>query len=54
MLEQIKKSIADENISYSEIFWLQNHKKEVLEDGDITLCEWAGISEEEYGRDRES
>ena len=54
MLEEIKKSIANENISYSEIFWLQDHKKEVLEDGDITLCQWAGISEEEYGKRTES
>lgn len=54
MLEKIKKSIFDENISYSEILWLQEHKKKVLEDGDIALCKRAGISEEEYGKRTES
>lgn len=47
-LESIKKSIENENISYDEIFWLQSHRKEVLESNDIILAEWAGISEEEW------
>ena len=47
-LTEIKKSIENENISYAEISYLQCHIQEVLDTGDIRLCEWAGITEEEY------
>ena len=48
VIAQIKGSIKNENVSYSEIAWLQEHQDEVLEDGDIELAQWAGISEEVY------
>lgn len=48
VMAQIKDSIKNENVSYSEIAWLQEHQDEVLEDGDIELAQWAGISEEVY------
>lgn len=47
-LDDIKKAIKDENISYEEIYWLDSHKKEVLEYGDPVLAQWAGISEKEW------
>lgn len=47
-LKSILKSIRQENISTSEILYLQEHKKEVLNTGDPILCQWAGISEQEY------
>ena len=47
-LETIRKSIERENISYEEIIWLQSHPNEVIETGDATLCEWAGIDEETF------
>lgn len=47
-LLEIKKSIEDENISYAEISYLQSHKQEVLNTGDIELAQWAGITEEEF------
>lgn len=48
IMAQIKESIENENVSYSEISWLQEHQEEVLEDGDADLAQWAGISEEVY------
>lgn len=47
-LQSIKKSIKNENISYGEIAWLNNHKDEVKKSGDIELAQWAGISENEW------
>lgn len=47
-LNSIREEIENESISYGEIAYLQNHKQEVLETGDILLCQWADISEEEY------
>ena len=47
-LLQIRKSIDNENVSYSELFFLQNHKPEILELNDIILAEWAGITENEW------
>lgn len=47
-LKEIKKAIENECVSQSEIAWLTSHKQEVLDTGDIVLCEWAGISEQEY------
>lgn len=44
----IKKSIADGNVSYDEIAYLNNHQNAVLQDGDIELAQWAGISEDTY------
>lgn len=47
-LERIKKAIADECVSTSDIIYLMEHKEDVLADGDIRLAEWAGIPEDEY------
>lgn len=47
-LMYIKQSIHDENISYSEIAFLQEHKAEIKGLNDIELAQWAGISEEEW------
>ena len=47
---EILKSIEDGNVSYSEIAYLQEHKQEVLNTGNVQLCEWAGITEEEYNK----
>lgn len=49
-LLEIKKSIENENISYAEISYLQCHKQEVLNTGDIELAQWAGITEEEWDK----
>jgi hypothetical protein len=51
-LQEIKKSIQDECISQGEIAYLESHKQEVLDTGDIELCQWAGITEEEYNNGR--
>lgn len=47
-LIRIGKAIEEGNCSYSELAFLQDHKQEVLEIGDIRLCEQAGITEEEF------
>lgn len=47
-LTQIRKSILVEEVDTDEIIWLQDHKQEVLETNDTILCQWAGITEEEY------
>lgn len=47
-LMSIKKSILNGIISYSEIAYLQAHKKEIITMDDIELAQWAGISEEEW------
>ena len=47
-LIRIGKAIEDGNCSYGELAFLQDHIQEVLEIGDIRLCEQAGITEEEY------
>lgn len=47
-LMSIKESIRNENISFSEIFYLKEHKAEIKAIGDIELAQWAGISEEEW------
>ena len=44
-LMEIKKSIQNENISYSEIVYLQAHKPEIKAIDDIELAQWAGIDE---------
>ena len=47
-LTQICKSILAEEVDTDDIIWLQDHKQEVLETNDTILCQWAGITEEEY------
>ena len=47
-LKDIRKSIDEECISYSEILYLQDNKNEVMEYGDPVLAEWAGITESEF------
>lgn len=49
-LIRIGKAIEEGNCSYGELAFLQDHKQEVLEMGDIRLCEQAGITEEEYNK----
>lgn len=43
-LEEIRKSIKAENISYGEIAELQSLTK-YIDKNDIELLEWAGVSE---------
>lgn len=43
-LEQIRQSIKDENISYSEIIELQELKDQIDAD-DTELLQWAGVDE---------
>lgn len=50
ILYMIKESIENEDVSWAELTFLTDHKKEILELGDIRLAEWAGIDEEEYQR----
>jgi len=45
-LDNIKGSIKEENVSYGELAYLESHRKEILELGDIQLAEWASIPEE--------
>ena len=47
-LTRIKHEIEKERIDYSEIAFLEGHKQEVLEYGDIVLAQWANITEEEW------
>ena len=47
-LEAIKRAIENGHVSYGEIHYLQTHKQDVLEYGDIVLAQWADISEEEF------
>ena len=49
-LDNIKNSIKEENVSWGELTYLESHKEEILELGDIELAEWSGIPEEEYQR----
>ena len=51
-LIRIGKAIEEGNCSYSELAFLQDHKQEVLEMGDVRLCEQAGITEEEFNNGR--
>ena len=43
-IEEIRKSIELENISYEEIVYLQNHV-EYIDKSDITLLQWASVEE---------
>ena len=47
-IAQIHKSIQAEEVDTDEIIWFQDHKQEVLATNDPMLCQWAGITEEEY------
>ena len=51
-LKSIQKAIEDEHVSYGEIYYLQTHKQDVLEYGDIVLAQWADISEEEWNAEK--
>ena len=54
-LERISKAIEnEEDISYGELFFLQNHKKEIREMGDIRLAEFAGIPENEWNENHKA
>lgn len=43
-LSSIRKAIENENVSYGEIVFLQDHVKYIPKD-DILLLEWAGVEE---------
>ena len=47
--ESIRESIQDECISYREIAYLQDHA-DLIDDDDVELLQWAGVSEEEYNK----
>lgn len=47
-LRRIKKEIEKEQVNYSELFFLESHKAEIMEMDDILLAQWAGITEEEW------
>ena len=47
-LLEIKKSISKGCVDYEELAYLESHKQQVLNTGDVELCQWAGITEEEY------
>ena len=47
-LMSIKESIQEQNISYGEIIYLQDHKAEIKALNDIELAQWAGMSEKEF------
>ena len=48
-LKRLRKRIDNEQgISYGELFFIQEHKKEIFDMEDIVLAQWAGISEEEW------
>lgn len=50
-LKRISEEIHGErDISWGELAFLQNHKKEIFMLDDIVLAEWAGISESEWNR----
>lgn len=47
-LNNIRKSIENECISYAEIVYLEEHKAEIKAIRDIELAQWAGMSEIEF------
>ena len=49
-LIQIGQRITDGKASWHDLATLQAHKQEVLNMGDIVLCEQAGITEEEFNK----
>lgn len=49
-LVEIKQSILDEDVSYEELVYLQNHLDEVYDSNDILLAQWAGISEKDWNQ----
>ena len=52
-LDEYAKAIEnEESLSYMDLAWLGKHRQDVLEYGDIRLCEWAGITEEEYNNNK--
>ena len=48
-LEEIRKSVEDEDVSYEEIAYLQANVEHIDED-DIVLLEWAGVEELEEAK----
>ena len=46
--EEILQNIHEECVSLDELLYLQNHQQEVLDTGNVELCEAAGIPEEDY------
>ena len=56
MNKEIKKELTrlaemvgqEQELSYSELAFLSEHKKEIIEFGDIWLAEWAGVTEREF------
>ena len=50
-LEYLRREIKAERISYGEIAELQSLAK-YIDNGDVELLQWAGVSEEEYNKKR--
>lgn len=48
-LEEIRKSIQAENVSYGEIAELQD-LIDFIDNDDVELLEWAGVPEDKYER----
>ena len=49
-LDSIKKNIEKERVSWGELNYLSDHKKDILKRGDIELAQWAGIEEDEFNQ----
>ena len=52
-LAEILHAIEQQRISTTEIMYLQDHWREVIESGNIELAQWAGIEESDYMRTHE-
>lgn len=48
-LEEIRKSIQAENVSYGELAELQS-LVDFIDGDDVELLEWTGVPEDRYGR----
>lgn len=51
-LNEIKDRIEQEIVTYEDLAVLESHKQMVLNTGDVRLCEYAGITEEEFNNGR--
>ena len=47
-LEEILQNIHEECVSLDELRYLRDHQQEVLDTGNVELCEAAGVPEEAY------
>lgn len=47
-IQEIRSSIENEDISWEELLFLQQHQDIIKTLGDPVLAEWAGIPEKEF------